>query len=224
LDLYEKFLDFGVGLPLTNKYGHAYLLFNTLTPMVLLYGYEHYFTTIGVPDIGDEWLTAFVVALAFPLLIRSKFFTYTNASGDTVSVGFDQLYDRLIGFFVREIQRSSKVFEKRHSLITKCVEVFTALADLQNEAFILVLNHTEWSEDRKNKEQEKINKGLTSASGDPQKKLFIASYILSTNGEDYLEKIMLNKVPKPEDKTEIKTMVKDYKASLGRSFRLVLSR
>jgi hypothetical protein len=233
LDLYEKFKDFGATLPLTNKYGWAYMIFNSIVPMLLLYGYFNYFPSIGIPKIGapdDVWLPSFVVALAFPLLIRSKFFTYTNASGDNVSVGFDQLYDRLVDFFVTEIQRSSKIFEKRYLVIKECAELFS-LQELKNHAFFVVLNHEEWNEDRKTKEKEKYNKAESSVSDAEQKELALASYILSTNGEDYLRGIMLKKADEETDaaarkakEDKIEKAVKDYQIQLGRSAKLVLSR
>jgi hypothetical protein len=125
LDLYEKFSDFGPNLPVTNKYGWIHLLFNTFTPMLLLYAYLFYFPTLGFPKIGDVWMSAFVVSLAFPLLIRSKFFSYTNSVGENVSVGFDQLYDRLVEFLTREILRSSKALEMRRNLVKRCTGLFT---------------------------------------------------------------------------------------------------
>lgn len=226
LDLYEKFPDFGVGLPLTSKFGWAHLLFNTVTPMVLLYGYLNYFPSIGIPKIGapdDIWLPSFVVALAFPLLIRSKFFTYTNASGDNVSVGFDQLYDRLVEFFVRNMLFSTKAQEKRRDLVQKCSDVYKNLLDLKKEAYLLILNHTDWNEDRKNKEREKIDKYISDNAKDQVlAKYHIASYILQTNGEDYLRDIMVQK--DPNEKGTIEELVNNYKASLGRSLTFALSR
>lgn len=222
LDLYDKFPDFGLGLPLSNKYGLGYLLFSTITPMLLLYGYLNYFVpTLSFPKIGDEWTTAFVVALAFPLLIRSKFFSYTNSTGDNVAVGFDQLYDRLVGFFVREILVSSKSQEKREDLVTKCSQIFT-LPELQNEAAKLILNHTDWKEDRQNREREKIN-AISSSQDTPEvKELRISGYILMTNGEDYLSYIMLKKAPTEEQ--EIKRVVDTYKAITGKSLKLMFTR
>lgn len=224
LDLFDKFPDFGVGLPLSNRVGWGYLFFNAVTPMILLYGYLNYFPSLGVPKIGDQWLTSFVVALAFPLLIRSKFFSYTNSTGDKVSVGFDQLYDRLVEFFVREIFRSTKAQEKRHDLIKKCSELFTDSKELGWEAYTLVLNHTDWQDDRKNKENDAIKKIIDSQVEDSFKKLELANYILLNNGEDYLQAIILEKASTDTTKQQkITELVQDYKKTLGRSLSLVLS-
>jgi hypothetical protein len=220
LDLFDKFADLGTQLPLSNRYGWSYLLLNTTVPMALLYGYLNYFPSLGVPKIGDQWLTSFVVALAFPLLIRSKFFSYTNSSGDKVSVGFDQLYDRLVEFFVREILRSTKAQEMRHDLVKKCAELFTDLKELEQEAYLLVLNHMDWQDDRKNKANDNIKKIIDSTDKDFMKKLKLADYILTTNGEDYLKRIMLDKAP--ADKVNITELVEKYKQTLGRTLPLIL--
>jgi hypothetical protein len=212
LDLADNFADFGIKVPLANKYGWGYLAFSTVIPMILLYAYLNYLPTLGVPKIGDVWITSFVVALSFPLLIRSKFFSYTNAAGDNVSVGFDQIYDRLVAFFVRQIKISSKVKERRSALLDKWESLFSNHDDLLTEG---QRAHEEcnWSTEQKIKEDKIIGDILNTQNSVKKQASDLAMYILQNNGFDYLQYRMQIKASTEEAKKEVKNLAFDYTSS-----------
>ena len=218
LDLSDKFPDFGVKLPLSNKYGWGYLIFNTFVPIVLLYAYLDYLPTLGVPKIGDVWITSFVVALAFPMLIRSKFFSYTNSSGDNVSVGFDQIYDRLTEAFVEKISRSSRAPQQRCVLLKRSAALFNKAEDLKKEVDLLIRSRADWNKERRDKENETINKIMSSSDADESKRLDLANYILKTGGEEYFQEMIL-KLPAPTtEKDKIIFNLNELSKSLSGSF------
>jgi hypothetical protein len=209
LDLADKFPDFGLKLPLTNRVGWGYLVFTAIIPVFLYYGFLNYFPTIGIPKIGDVWLTAFVVALGFPMLIRSKFFSYTNASGDTVSVGFDQLYSRLTKLFVKEIDLSSQVSAKRTDLLNKFLEIFTTDQELKDEATAASCR-PDWDAEEKKAQDDKLA-GILALTDAGKKKMEIANYILRAGGADYMKTRMLAKDSSKAN--EIANTVKLFKNS-----------
>ncbi len=218
LDLSDKFPDLGVKLPLSNKYGWGYLIFNTFVPIVLLYAYLDYLPTLGVPKIGDVWITSFVVALAFPMLIRSKFFSYTNSSGDNVSVGFDQIYDRLTEAFVEKISRSSRAPQQRCVLLKRAAGLFSKAEDLKKEADMLTRTRPDWNKERREKENESINKIMSSSDPDENKKLDLANYILTTGGEEYFQEMILRSPATQPEKDKTLLNLSDLSKSLSGSF------
>ncbi len=181
LDLYERFPDFGIGLPLATPAGWLYLFVNGLIASIVLLAYIRY-----LPIIGDIWTTSVTIAFTYPLLIRSKFFTITKSSGEKISAGPELLFDRIQIFLGNSILSSTGVLDRRRNLIKMGSRLFD-FAKLKEEACLLIENRTDWSEEQRSKERENIcNIENKNGLSDDEKEFLLAKFILLNGGESYL--------------------------------------
>lgn len=181
LDLYERFPDFGIGLPLATPAGWLYLFANGIIASIVLFAYITY-----LPLIGDVWTTSVTIAFTYPLLIRSKFFTIASASGEKISAGPELLFDRLQSFLSNSIISSTGVLDRRRNVIKTSSALFN-FDKLKEEACLLIENRTDWSEEKRMKERERIcNIENKQGYSDNEKEFQLAKYILEIGGERYL--------------------------------------
>lgn len=217
LDLYERFPDFGVGLPLKTSAGWLYLFVNAAIATIVLFGYLKY-----LPVIGDVWTTSVTIAFTYPMLIRSKFFTITAASGEKISAGPEMLFDRVQTFLVNETLSSTGVLETRRSLIKACSETF-GLATLTKEAILLIENRTDWDQEKRDKEKEKIKNIESSNLKNEEKEYQIAKYILLNGGEDYLRE-MTREITDVEKKKKIERVAEKFTLTRKLTTKMFLQR
>lgn len=122
VDLTQKLgVDASIARPLRTRSGKAYVLLDG-TVALTIFGI---LLISQAAPMSNPWLLAVSVILGYPLVVRSKFFTLTTPGKDTVSVGFEELYNRYQGFFFNRTLESTKILAIVRDLVRAMAEALS---------------------------------------------------------------------------------------------------